>query len=99
MLGADWGVHTLLTATAVDNATNNRQPFFLDTGGFDGRQARTRRQIDQLKQKGATYEHERDALPPITPNASGSIRSLRCCVAKWIGVGANMSSAIVRWPI
>ena len=65
VLGADWGVHTLLTATAVDERNEQvGKPFFLNTGGFDGRQARTRRQIDQLKQKGATYEHERDALPP-----------------------------------
>jgi len=65
VLGADWGVHTLLTATALDE--HNKQvgrPIFLNTGGFDGRQARTRRQIDELKKKVATYEHERDALPP-----------------------------------
>lgn len=63
VLGADWGVHSLLTATAVDE-TNSQvgRPFFLDTGGFDGRQARTRRQIDELKKKGARFEQERDAL-------------------------------------
>src|SRR6266568_2419984 len=64
VLGVDWGVHSLLTATAVDE--HNEQvgrPFFLDTGGFDGRQARTRRQIDELKKKVARYEQERDALP------------------------------------
>lgn len=63
VLGADWGVHSLLTATAVDE--HNQQmgrPFFLDTGNFDGRQARTRRQIDELKKKVARYEQERDAL-------------------------------------
>jgi putative transposase len=64
VLGADWGIHSLLTATAVDE--HNEQvgrPLFLNTGGFDGRQARTRRQIDELKKKVATYEQERDALP------------------------------------
>jgi putative transposase len=64
VLGADWGIHSLLTATALDE--HNEQvgrPFFLDTGGFDGRQARTRRQIDALKKKVARYEQERDALP------------------------------------
>src|SRR5256884_8780092 len=64
VLGADWGIHSLLTATAIDE--HNEQvgrPFFLDTGGFDGRQARTRRQIDELKKKVARYEQERDALP------------------------------------
>ncbi|HEY6407214.1 MAG TPA: zinc ribbon domain-containing protein [Ktedonobacteraceae bacterium] len=67
-LGADWGVHSLLTATAVD-AQNEQvgRPFFLDTGGFDGRQARTRRQIDELKKKVARYEQERDALPADHP--------------------------------
>ena len=68
VLGADWGVHSLLTATAVDeqNAQVGR-PFFLNTGGFDGRQARTRRQIDELKKKVARYEKQRDALPPDDP--------------------------------
>jgi putative transposase len=63
VLGADWGVHTLLTATAVDE--HNEQigrPFFLNTGGFDGRQARTRQQIDELKKKVAKGEERRDAL-------------------------------------
>jgi putative transposase len=64
VLGADWGVHTLLTATAVDEQNHQiGRPFFLDTGGFDGRQARTRRQIDDLKKKIAKYEALRDALP------------------------------------
>jgi len=64
VLGADWGIHSLLTATAVD--VQNQQvgrPFFLDTGGFDGRQARTRRQIDELKRKVAHFEQAHDLLP------------------------------------
>src|SRR5450755_243927 len=64
VLGADWGVHSLLTATAVDE--HNEQvgrPFYLHTGSFDGRQARTRRQIDELKKKVARDEELRDALP------------------------------------
>jgi putative transposase len=68
VLGADWGVHTLLTATAVDE--HNEQigrPFFLNTGGFDGRQARTRRQIDELKKKVAKGEEQRNALPSDDP--------------------------------
>ena len=64
VLGADWGVHSLLTATAVDEHQEQvGRPFFLDTGGFDGRHNRTRRQIDELKKKVACYEQERDALP------------------------------------
>jgi len=55
VLGADWGVHTLLTATALDEHSEQvGRPFFLNTGGFDGRQARTRRQIDELKKKVAS---------------------------------------------
>jgi putative transposase len=68
VLGADWGVHTLLTATAVDERNEQvGRPLFLNTGGFDGRQARTRRQIDELKKKAATHEQERDVLPPADP--------------------------------
>jgi len=64
VVGADWGVHSLLTATAVDEHSEQvGGPFFLDTGSFDGRQARTRRQIDEVKKKVARYEQERDALP------------------------------------
>ena len=64
VLGADWGVHTLLTATAVDREHHQiGRPCFLNTGGFDGRQARTRRQIDQLEAKKKRYEQDRDALP------------------------------------
>ena len=68
VLGADWGVHTLLTATPVDEHSEQvGRPFFLNTGGFDGRQARTRRQIDELKKKVAKYEEQRDALPEDHP--------------------------------
>src|SRR5262249_23044858 len=72
-LGVDWGVHTLITATAVEVREGESahgqvgRPFFLDTGGFDGRQARTRRQIGQLNQKVRRFEHERDALPEEHP--------------------------------
>jgi hypothetical protein len=38
------------------------RPFFLNTGGFDGRQARTRRQIDELKKKVANRTG--DPAPP-----------------------------------
>lgn len=68
VLGADWGVHSLLTATALDAPGNQvGRPFFLDTGGFDGKQARTRRQIDARKKKVARVEQERDALPKEHP--------------------------------
>jgi putative transposase len=68
VLGADWGVHTLLTATAVDSHHEQvGRPFFLNTGGFDGKQARTRRQIDELKKKAASYEQQRDGFPPDHP--------------------------------
>ena len=68
VLGADWGVHSLLTATALDEHGDQvGRPFFLDTGGFDGKQARTRRQIDELKKKVARFEQERDALEASHP--------------------------------
>src|SRR5260370_24536780 len=54
VLGADWGVHALLTATAVDEHSQQvGRPFFLNTGGFYCRQARTRRQNEALKTKAA----------------------------------------------
>jgi hypothetical protein len=64
VLGADWGVHSLLTVTAIDeHGKQVGRPFFLNTGSFDGHQARTRRQIDELKKKVASSEQEWDALP------------------------------------
>jgi putative transposase len=63
-LGWDWGVRTLVTATVLDLAGNRLSPpLFLDTGGFDGRQARTRRHIDRLKSKVAKLEARRDQFP------------------------------------
>ena len=64
VLGWDWGVRTLVTATVLDLSGNRLSPpLFLDTGGFDGRQARTRRHIDRLKHKEALLEARRDQFP------------------------------------
>jgi putative transposase len=64
VLGFDWGVRTLVTACAVDREGHQvGRPFFLDSGGFDGRQARTRRQIDLLKSKGERLEAFLSTLP------------------------------------
>jgi putative transposase len=64
VLGWDWGVRTLATATVVDLSGNRlAPPLFLDTGGFDGRQAHTRRHIDLLKSKVAKLEARRDQFP------------------------------------
>jgi putative transposase len=50
VLGFDWGVHTLITVVVLDAEQGQiGRPFFLNTGGLDGRQARTRREIDRLK--------------------------------------------------
>jgi putative transposase len=77
VLGVDWGVRTLLTATACDSAGQQvGRPFFLDTGGFDGRQARTRRQIDELKAKVAKLEVRRDSFPEGDRRREPSIRKL-----------------------
>jgi putative transposase len=60
VLGFDWGVHGLLTAVVLGtNPAEPTQPvqlsrpLFVNTGGLDGHQARTRRQIDKLKAKRA----------------------------------------------
>ncbi|HEY6408311.1 MAG TPA: transposase [Ktedonobacteraceae bacterium] len=64
VLGWDWGVRTLVTATVVDLSGNRLSaPLFLDTGGFDGRQAHTRRHIDRLKKKVAKQTARRDQFP------------------------------------
>jgi hypothetical protein len=61
-------VRTLVTASVVDLEGHQvGRPFFLDTGPFDGRQARTRRQIDQLKAKVARLEQQRDHFPSGDP--------------------------------
>jgi putative transposase len=50
VLGFDWGVHTLITAVVLDAEQGQvGRPFFLHTGGLEGKQARTRREIDRLK--------------------------------------------------
>jgi hypothetical protein len=56
VLGFDWGVNTLLAAAVLQHVPSDPEhplqvsrPLFLNTGGLDGHQARTRRQIDQLK--------------------------------------------------
>jgi hypothetical protein len=64
VLGWDWGVRTLVTATVLDLSGNRlAPPLFLDCGGFDGRQAHTRRHIDRLKSKVAKLEAQRDRFP------------------------------------
>ncbi|HEX6482211.1 MAG TPA: zinc ribbon domain-containing protein [Ktedonobacteraceae bacterium] len=56
VLGFDWGVHGLLTAVVLGTdpveqgePVQMSRPLFVNTGGLDGHQARTRRQIDELK--------------------------------------------------
>jgi transposase len=64
VLGFDWGVRRLVTASVVDlDGQQIGRPFFLDTGPFDGRQARLRRQIDQLKAKVDRLEKQRNRFP------------------------------------
>jgi putative transposase len=64
VLGWDWGVRTLVTATILDlDGKRVAPPLFLDSGGFDGRQAHTRRHIDRLKKKVATLQARRDHFP------------------------------------
>lgn len=55
VLGWDWGVRSLITVSILEKPDGDEsyqqvsRPIFLDTGGIDGRQARLRREIDQLK--------------------------------------------------
>src|SRR5579862_4432094 len=61
VLGFDWGVRSLITASVVEKSLGKRsprvsRPVFLDTGGIDGRQARLRREIDRLKACRAHYD-------------------------------------------
>jgi putative transposase len=50
VLGFDWGVKGLITTVVLDaHSQQLSRPLFLDTGGIDGHQARTRHQIDELK--------------------------------------------------
>ncbi len=65
VLGFDWGVHGLLTAVVLStNPTEQNlpvqisRPLFVNAGGLDGHQARTRRQIDELKAKRATLAED-----------------------------------------
>jgi putative transposase len=77
VLGFDWGVRTLVTATVVDlDGHQVGRPFFLDTGAFDGRQARTRRQIDLLQAKVAELEARRDSFPVGDPRQEPARRKL-----------------------
>ena len=77
VLGFDWGIRQLLTASVVDlDGQQLTHPFFLDTGGFDGRQARTRRQIDLLKAKVAKREAQRDRFPERDPRREPSQKAI-----------------------
>jgi putative transposase len=77
VLGFDWGVHGLITAVvlqtnphAPDHPLQISRPLFVHTGGLDGHQARTRRQIDQLKAA-------RDALGADDPRRLGYEREIQ----------------------
>lgn len=77
VLGFDWGVRVLVTASVVDlDGHQIGHPFFLDTGPFDGRQARLRRQIDQLKAKVACLEKQRDRFSTGDPRRKPSEEAL-----------------------
>jgi hypothetical protein len=71
-------VRVLVRASVVDLAGNQiGRPFFLDTGPFDGRQARLRRQIDQLKAKVDQLEKQRARFPVGDPRRKPSEEALR----------------------
>ena len=73
VLGFDWGVKGLITAAVLDaNMQQLSKPLFLDTGGIDGHQARTRRQIDELKAA-------REKLTPEDPKRGMYDQEIRRC--------------------
>jgi len=64
VLGWDWGVRSLVTTAVVTTqGEQTGRPFFLNTGGFDGTQARLRQQIDQIKKRRAAAEARLAAQP------------------------------------
>src|SRR5260370_18472691 len=73
LIGFDWGVNTLITAVVLDaQGQQISRPFFLRACGLDGHQARTRRQIDQLKAK-------RETLPENNPPRARSEQEITRC--------------------
>lgn len=77
VLGFDWGIRQLVTASILDlDGHQVARPFFLDTGPLDGRQARTRRQIDQLKAKMARLEEQRKRFPAGDPRRAPSDKAI-----------------------
>jgi hypothetical protein len=77
VLGFDWGVRVLATASVVDlQAHQVGRPFFVDTGPLDGRQARLRRQIDQLTAKVARLEAQRDRFPVGDPKRTPAEKAM-----------------------
>jgi hypothetical protein len=91
VLGWDWGVRTLVTATVLDlDGQRLSPPLFLDSGGFDGRQARTRRHLDRLRAKVAKLEARRDRFPlgdqrrePSARKLAVLRRQIACCWRKY----------------
>jgi len=77
VLAFDWGVHTLLTVVVLDRQGRQlSRPIYLDSGGFDGRQARLRRQIDELKAKV-------DRLDPHSPQRARLQQEIALCWAAY----------------
>lgn len=77
VLGFDWGVRTLLTMSVVDlDGQQLTCPFFLNSGCFDGEQARTRRQIDTLKGSVTALEKQRDRFAVGDGRREPSIKKL-----------------------
>jgi putative transposase len=78
VLGFDWGVNTLITATVLEHTPSDPEhplqvsrPLFINTGGLDGHQARTRHQIDELKAA-------RDKLAEEDPKRALYEEEIRC---------------------
>jgi putative transposase len=67
VLGFDWGVRKLLTMVVLDRSGKQiSRPLFFDSGSFDGKQARLRRQIDELKARRDSLSQDDERREPLS---------------------------------
>lgn len=99
VLGWDWGVRTLVSATVVDLSGNRlAPPLFLDIGGFGGRQAHTRRHIDRLKKRSPSWKPDGTSILEVIPGESHRRGSWRSYAERSRGVGGSTRPGTATWP-
>lgn len=93
VLGFDWGVRKMLTAVVLSPGGEQiSTPYFLNTGGFDGKQARLRRQIDFMKSK-------RDVLPEGSEKHKKYDHEIQLCWKAYRNRNKAMSHFASNWLI